>query len=65
MSKEDEVECMWVITHDTKLQHFFLEFHADSRLTPREFLDELSHLLDQYEDKPDEMFDGAQTIEAQ
>ena len=61
----ENVQCQWVVTHDTAMRHFFLEFHLSSEITPTEFLEELESLVDAYKENPNDLFDGAEPIEAQ
>lgn len=65
MKNDDEFECLWLITHDTGLKHFILEFHSGSGISPMAFMAELEALVERYRENPSEMFDETKTIEEQ
>ena len=69
MSDDDDspkpINCQWVITHDTAMRHFFLEFHLSTEISASEFLEELESLVEAYKENPNDLFDGSEVVEAQ
>ena len=63
--KDDDLPCPILIhvSHDEYRRTISLHIHTDKPMTPEDFMAELSQVVADYQDYPEELFYEAETVE--
>lgn len=58
-----EQEVMVDLSHDADLRHVVLSMHMSDGGDPREYMEQMQMLIDEYGDNPDELFTRASILD--